>query len=120
MIIHTIQMAQWRKAKELGIELIDTTIKSGESAFAPTWEMVRSWKAGRLGEAEYHKQYIALMRESFHTHRALWEDLLAKERFALACYCKADSFCHRLILKEMLIWLVHQRHLPLIDGGEIY
>ena len=120
MVIYTLQLAKWRVARDQGIELIDITVKSGEVAFAPTWEMVLGIKQGTLSEAEYRKQYIALMRESYHAHTASWEALMGKEAFALGCYCREGHFCHRHILKEMLLWLAHQRHLPCSDGGEIY
>jgi hypothetical protein len=39
MDIATVQLAKWRKLKPLNFELIDTTVKSGIKAFAPTWRI---------------------------------------------------------------------------------
>ena len=119
MVIYTAQIAQWRKVTSRGVELIDTTVKSGEPAFAPTWQMVMDVKSGALSEVEYRRQYIDLMRESFHAHRAVWEDLMAKENIALGCYCNAGTFCHRYILQEMVLWLANQRGILATSGGEI-
>lgn len=119
MIIYTVQLAQWRKVKALGLELTDTTVKSGHPEFAPSWDMVLQVKQGSLSEADYRQQYIALMKASFHSHRASWEALMAQEEVVIGCYCKAGTFCHRYILQEMLLWLATQRGLPVTNGGEI-
>lgn len=119
MKIYTIQLGKWRRAKELGIELIDTTVKSGEPEFAPTWEMVKGVKEGTLSEGDYTKQYIQLMKESMLANRAKWEALIAKEEFALACYCKSGCFCHRYILKDIVSTVARTRGIPVEYCGEI-
>ena len=101
--VWTIQMGQWRKAKALGIELVDITVKSGLKAFAPTWEMVESVKTctpenKASVESEYVVNYRLAMQHSWLENREEWVALLGKPKIALACYCKAGDFCHRTLL----------------------
>lgn len=112
-------MAKWRRAKALDIPLWDTTVKSGLEAFAPTWAMVLGIKKGTLSEEAYRAQYIALMRESWVSHRSDWECLLSQPSLALACFCKPGHFCHRLILKEAVMKLCYQRNINVNYHGEI-
>lgn len=102
----TIQLAQWRKAKALGIELIDITVRSGTPVFAPSWEMVRKVKGANDGnkeaEAIYTKEYLELMRKSWRTNRSEWLSLLSKPKVAIACFCSDGTFCHRYLLVEYL------------------
>lgn len=119
MIIHTVQMAKWRKAKERNIPFLDTTVKSGNDAFAPAWDMVMGIKQGRLSEEDYRQQYIDMMRESWEHRRLEWEKVLQMDQVALACYCPAGKFCHRHILKEILMKIQQQRGVEVIDGGEV-
>lgn len=119
MEIYTIQMAQWRKAVNQEVALVDTTVKSGIDAFAPRWDMVMGSKDGSLSEADYRQQYIDLMRESWYNRRLEWEKLLQMDKVALACYCKAGNFCHRHILKEIVMKIQEQRGVVVIDQGEL-
>lgn len=122
--VWTIQMAQWRKAKELGIELIDTTVKSGKSVFAPTWEMVMDIKNAtpetRVGAEElYTRRYHTAMQQSWKQHAGQWLELLSKERVAIACYCKPGVFCHRHLLIEYLGKVAVKKGIPFIYKGEL-
>lgn len=119
MNIYTVQIAKWRKAKELSIPLLDTTVKSGVSAFSPSWDIVLGHKSRTLSEEAYRESYVGLLRESWVTQRGEWEKLLSMETVALGCYCKAGTFCHRHILKEAVIKLLEQRGLPYTDHGEL-
>lgn len=108
MKIYSIQMAKWRKAKELGVELIDTTVKSGDLMFAPDWEMVLRIKQAteetkEFEEKLYTGKYSLLMRQSFTKNREAWKALLEKENIAIACYCKVGVFCHRHLLIKYLL-----------------
>ena len=101
--IWTIQIAQWRTLEGTGIELIDTTVKSGLPAFAPTWDMVLGHKDGTMSNERYTELYQGLMRHSWRDQQQAWLDLLAKPKIALACYCKPGNFCHRHILASYLL-----------------
>ncbi|MAH07555.1 hypothetical protein CMI38_04885 [Candidatus Pacearchaeota archaeon] len=82
---------------------LDTTVKSGDKIFAPTWKMVMGVKGGRTTEEEYTQQYYDMMRASYRQNTEGWNDILALDEIILACYCKPDSFCHRYLLKDMLV-----------------
>lgn len=117
--LYTAQIAQWRKCKERGIELIDTTVKSGLSEFAPTWDIVMGVKQGDITEAQYTEVYHSLMQRSFREHRQAWLDLLSKEHIAIACYCKAGAFCHRHLLLEYLKAACDYFGIQYTLGGEV-
>lgn len=119
MEVSTIQMAKWRIAKELDIELIDTTVKSGIQAFAPKWEMVLSHKAGTITDEEYTKQYREMMLRSYMTNQTVWNGLISKERVALACYCSPDRFCHRHLLVKYIEGICKAHDIPFRYMGEI-
>lgn len=119
LTIYTIQMAQWRKAKQLRIELIDTTVKSGDYRLAPVWDIVTGIKTGAITEKEYTEKYKALMRQSIKQHQPFWRELLSKEAIALACYCPKDKFCHRHILVEIIVYCCKQLGIEYTLGGEL-
>lgn len=83
-------------------EGLDITVKAG-SIFGPTWDIVGKVKKGLMTEAQYIEKYTALMRESYKKHRPVWDEILAKESITLLCYCPPRTFCHRVLLAEMLV-----------------
>lgn len=102
MELFTIQMGRWRLARDHKVEFIDTTVKSGNSVFSPTWDMVLGHKDGSVSDEEYTKRYRERMIESWKNNRAEWESYLRREHpIAIACYCKPGVFCHRLLLKDI-------------------
>jgi len=52
-----------------GKDRLDITVKSGDRTFAPTWDMVKAYKAGRITQEEYTEMYHALMRRSYCNNR---------------------------------------------------
>lgn len=119
MILHTIQMAQWRKAKALGIPLLDTTVKTGESCFAPTWDMVHGVKSGELSEEQYTILYKRKMLDSIKSNPARWGEVLKMDVVAVSCFCPDGVFCHRYILADILSQLCRHNHVECVRGGEI-
>lgn len=119
MELYTVAMYNWRKAKAKGIEVQDTTVRSGNSMFAPSWEMVRAYKAGELSEEDYTKQYYEKMRHSFRIHRDKWLAFFKQDKVALACYCPPTKFCHRLLLKTILLKIAEVEGISVEDCGEI-
>jgi hypothetical protein len=119
MEVYTIQMGQHRKAKELGIELIDTTVKTGIPAFAPTWDMVLKSKDGSLSHEDYTSMYRDMMLRSYMTNQTAWLGLLQKSKIAIACYCKAGDFCHRHLFIKYLEGVCKSRNIPFTNMGEI-
>lgn len=91
-----------------GWNVLDITIKSGVTMFAPTWAMVKDYKKGLITTSEYTKKYHSMMRDSYSKNSDAWKALLfaAKEKpLALACYCKPEDFCHRQLLLGFLVKL---------------
>jgi uncharacterized protein YeaO (DUF488 family) len=102
--IYTIQISVARKLNLFAdLRFLDITVKSGDKAFAPTWKMVMTSKDHNISDEEYTEQYTQLMRESYRQNRKRWDEVLSMDHVILACYCKADSFCHRYLLKDMLV-----------------
>ena len=82
---------------------LDVTVKSGDGVFAPTWEMVMGSKEGRMSQKEYTDCYYVMMRDSYRWNRARWNEVLGMDEVILACYCRGGWFCHRHLLKDMLV-----------------
>ena len=102
MKLWTVQMAQWRLAKERGIPLIDSTVKSGKPWLAPLWDMVMGHKNGTLSNEAYTTQYNAMMLKSMRDNPQEWSELIAMDEVAIACYCQAGCFCHRRLLVPLI------------------
>ena len=104
MYIYTVQIS---KAKQLGIEnILDVTIKSGNKLFSPTWDMVNGVKSNKITPKEYTKLYYQMMRISYKEHQTEWDELFNHHRNLpriLGCYCKYNTFCHRYLLKDILL-----------------
>lgn len=120
MHLFTIQNAKWRLARNRDIAVMDTTVKSGFSIFAPTWDMVMGHKAGRVSDEEYTQLYHDRMNASWKENRAKWIEVIeTKEPLAIACYCKAGEFCHRLLLKDIFEKLCKHRGIEFMYYGEL-
>jgi len=100
-----------------GPHRLDVTRKSGERAFAPTWEMVQEYKAGRLSEEDYTRLYHQRLKESLRENPQAWESLLHREEVVLVCFCPAGAFCHRHLLKEIIRRVCIRQGIPFEDGG---
>lgn len=118
-VIYTVQIANARAAHMEEVPVLDITVKSGERTFAPTWDMVMNYKQGILSSEGYVEQYEKLMRISQSLEPQRWKEILDAETIALACYCKPGNFCHRLLLKDMLLSMMNEQGDEAIDGGEL-
>jgi uncharacterized protein YeaO (DUF488 family) len=67
--------------------------------------MVWGHKNKTLSEEDYTRQYIQMMKRSYREHKDEWQELLNRDRVVLCCYCKANDFCHRYILADILVKL---------------
>ncbi len=85
-----------------GENRLDITVKTGNKAFAPTWDMVHGFKGGLLNESDYIKEYYNLMRDSYRKNRHEWDSVLAMDEVVLVCFCGRNSFCHRYLLADIL------------------
>lgn len=84
-----------------GENRLDVTVKSGDSNFAPNWNMVMGYKRGDLTEDEYTQIYYQKMRKSYKENRKRWDEILKMDRVVFVCYCRSGDFCHRLLLAEI-------------------
>ncbi|QVD49091.1 hypothetical protein LUCX_21 [Xanthomonas phage vB_XciM_LucasX] len=118
--VFTIQVGKWRLAKDRDIKMMDTTVKSGYSLFAPTWDMVLGIKQGSMTEEEYTELYWRILNQSWKQNQQKWMDFLKDDdQYALACYCKAGAFCHRHLLIKFLEKLCAKLELPFEYYGEL-
>lgn len=119
MPVHTVQMAQWRKAKAKDIRVVDITLKSGERHFAPSPKLLSLYKCGHIDPEGYTERFVQEMRESYRKAPQLWIDLALDDNYALACYCRAGDFCHRHLVVELLEKVAASQGHQLIRGEEI-
>lgn len=117
--IWTIQLGRWRLARDLGIHMLDITAKSGIRAFAPDYAKVMEYKAGEVSEEEYTRLYLARMEESRERFPRRWEQLKEFEKVALACYCRAGVFCHRLIFRDLMKDYLEEAGHEVVLTGEV-
>lgn len=118
MIVYTGQISKWRAYKTDGIPYIDTTVKTGLSIFAPTWEMVMDVKSGKITTAEYTAAYLNLMHHRMKTFPIRWHDAVMASEGVICCFCPPHSFCHRYILISILENYCLNRQIEFIYKGE--
>lgn len=116
MKLWTTQISNWRRAKG---EFLDITVKTGRQEFAPDWALLRDYKTGTIGMAEYKTRYTAKMRGSWHTCNDVWRELLEKDEVTIGCYCKSGDFCHRLLLRDLLEKVCESQNIEFEYCGEI-
>jgi uncharacterized protein YeaO (DUF488 family) len=122
MTVHcfTIQNSKWRLARNRDIVMMDTSVKTGFSIFAPTWSMVMDHKRGEISDDEYTAMYRARMNASFKAERGKWmQTIQMTEPVALGCFCKPGDFCHRILLKDMLEKLCAREGIEFLYYGEL-
>ena len=119
MELFTIQLSQWRIAKQLAIPLLDTTVKTGEKTFSPTWNLVTRIKAGAIDENAYRAEYFDIMRQSYVKNTLRWHEVVTMDKVAIACYCPPNCFCHRHLLKEIFEKVCMRQGLPFLYSGEL-
>lgn len=105
-----------------GPDRLDITAKGQDNfgkIFAPTWHMVRTFKQAeerheRLGssmtvpEEWYTTTYYDMMKEVWENKQPSFDYLIqtAKgDNLTLVCFCPAGKFCHRLLLKDIIVSL---------------
>lgn len=120
IIIYTAQM------RVTVSDEIDITIKSASTpvgkALSPTWAMVNAYKSGTMSEAEYTEQYLTLVRQRYadlKTRDAISDMVMIADSITLKCYCPADTFCHRLLARDVLMKIGEAIGVEVCDGGEI-
>ncbi|HEC63887.1 MAG TPA: hypothetical protein ENI23_01180 [bacterium] len=88
-----------------GSDRLDITVKGQDPLgryFAPSWYLVNEFKYRGLSKSKYKETYLLLMIKSREKHSQEWKELLARDKVTLVCFCKAGTFCHRLLLANFL------------------
>jgi hypothetical protein len=119
MNIYTYQISPKFKGLHGDILLVDTTVKSGVKAFAPTWPMVMAHKAGIYSDLTYEVLYRRRMRLSQELVPKAWDKLMALQDVAIGCYCTPGKFCHRHILVKIVGELGIEMGLEIKECGEL-
>jgi uncharacterized protein YeaO (DUF488 family) len=107
-------------------DAVNVTRKSGDPVFAPSWELLRTAlvirQSGRTSTddewKDYAAKYLREMSLSYARHRGHWDQLLARQRAVLTCYCTNPERCHRRVLAHVLEKLGATYHGELPDGAE--
>lgn len=55
--------------------------------------------------SRYVERYTEEMRGSYRRNRDVWDELLARPRAVIVCYCEIPERCHRTLLAGMLVKL---------------
>lgn len=117
---YTVAIPQWRKAKALGIELFDITVKSGDQRFAPYPDVLWAYKRGEVTDEQYTEVYREKLRKQLLSTPEVFEELLeGTEPKAVACYCRAGKFCHRHIYIDVMSEIAEDNGIAFEYCGEI-
>ncbi|QAX96145.1 hypothetical protein [Vibrio phage vB_VmeM-Yong XC32] len=121
MQLYTCQVTKPELPREIGVPFIDTSIKSGWSQLAPSWEMVMGHKNNDpyWTDERYAAVFNEMMRKSYELDPDFWEDLLTSETLCLGCWCKAGKFCHRLLLVDIIEAMCKERGIDFEYCGEL-
>jgi hypothetical protein len=105
--------------------LLDTTVKSGEgvgATFAPTWDLVRDSKSGKISWEQYTDGYTRLMRMRYLDNQAAFEQVLnSQQNVVFTCYCNdcyENHHCHRYLLVDIFRKLAESRGIEFEYIGE--
>jgi uncharacterized protein YeaO (DUF488 family) len=91
--------------------------RPGESAFAPSPDLLAALAAGRAGWRQFERHYTAEMRALYRRDRALWVELVeqaAVEDLTLAGAARGDERtvrCPRRVLFDLLVAVAADRGL---------
>jgi len=101
--VYTVQMSNWRLARDIDIPTIDITAKSGIPTFAPYWDDLMAYKRGEMSNEEYSHRYYEKVIPTILTDPQDWEVFAQHKRFALVCYCRPGDFCHRYLFAMLCV-----------------
>lgn len=119
MKLYTIRVQSWRRAKNLDIPFIDTTVKTGNKAFAPTWPLLSKYKSKLIDADAYTERFYELMRISYRNNPEEWDEIMSHETLAIGCYCPSGEFCHRYLLKDIFQKVAESRGIEFEYLGEL-
>ena len=89
---------------------MDITVKSATppgSVLAPTWDIVKAYKAGKLTQWQYAGKYYATIMNRLMQIGDEWRlalDTIGQDykQITLVCFCPAGQFCHRILAARLL------------------
>ena len=99
--------AQYRYS---GPDRLDITAKSKDPVgklFAPTWDMIKDLKAGKITEKQYRAMYHVILMSRWEHYGLELTEISNKAKYqdlTLVCFCPSDAFCHRYLLMELLTY----------------
>lgn len=120
MKLYTVAMSQWRKAKAQDIALYDITVKSGNKLYAPADAVLWAYKRGEVSDEEYTRLYREKLAQGFVERPDDFEAFLHQSGpLAVACYCRAGTFCHRHLFITFMQTVAEDNEIPFEYLGEI-
>jgi hypothetical protein len=82
---------------------IDVSFNGGNPVFTPPKHALLDCKLGKLSPAQFQKQYLKFLENSFIQHQYTWDKMLDSGKIVLVCSCNgADKNCHRQVLIKFL------------------
>ena len=82
---------------------IDVSFNGGNPVFTPPKHAFLDYKLGKLNTAQFQKEYLKFLENSFIQHQYTWDKMLDSGKIVLVCSCNgADKNCHRQILIKFL------------------
>lgn len=118
LTIMTGQMNVGKKHKDIAL---DITVRSGDKAFSPSWDMVMGYKKGEITAEEYTEEYHWMMQQSVRANRnrERWIEVVNSGEVLLLCYCPAGAFCHRHLFAGYLKLFAESQGIEVIMKGEL-
>lgn len=120
--IYTAQMGKRFKLAKEGRAFLDTTVKTGDRRLAPSWDFLLEYKSSPRGPEEqalYRQRFLSKLKAMHHATPDVLLELLKLDEVIFTCYCPAGEFCHRHILKEIMMTLGPRNGVEVKDCGEI-
>ena len=112
--------------KQKGDQLVlNTTATRGHGLgklFAPTWELVETYKKGFIEWEEYERRYIDILREAYLTDKPKFVEVCEAGEVVLLCFCPDRTMtgkkCHRYLLADVLEKVAKTLGIEVTQGGE--
>lgn len=119
MQLYTAKLTSSGDIEKLGLKLLDITVLSGVSIYAPKWDMLKKYKSGKMDPEEYTELYLSLMRDSYSKNKEKWLELFTNKNLVLGCYCNPGDFCHRNIMVHILHQIAKKENFNVTYRGDI-
>ena len=86
-----------------GAGKIDVSFNGGNPVFTPPKHVLLDYKLGKLTTAQFQKEYLKFLENSFIQHQYTWDKMLDSGKIVLVCSCNgSDKNCHRQVLIKFL------------------